>query len=887
MLRHSAIFLACILFTGPLPAAESDHPQKELTAYPLSGVIRIDGRLDEAIWSSPAITGFTQRDPLEGEPATQKTQVIVAYDKNAIYIGARLFDTAPDSIIHRLARRDDDVSADQFTIGIDAWLDHRTGFYFGITAGGSIRDGTLFNDTGTDGSWDGVWESAVQITDEGWFVEVRIPFSQLRYPDRPVHTWGINFRRQIERNREDAWYVAVPKASTGMVSWFAHLNGMEDISSPSRIELLPYSAAKNALTHPEDGNPFNDGNVFSGQMGLDFKLRLTSSLTLDGTINPDFGQVEVDPAVVNLSDFETFFPEKRPFFIEGRDIFRFGRGGTNSNWDFNWGDPNHFYSRRVGRKPQLHSPHDEPDYVSIPDGTSILGAAKLTGKLTEQWSLGIMSAVTGREFAETDSAGIRFMDEVEPLSSYNVIRAKREFDEGRHGLGILTNFMVRDLRSERLEGALSRTALDNGIDGWVTLDKDNTYVLTGWIASSTVTGDPDVLTSIKTSSPHYFQRPGADYLSIDSSATSLSGFSGRLYINKQKGNVIFNSALGTVSPGYEVNDMGFQRNSDQINWHIALGYRTFQPGKYFRDTFVTLATFRNWDYDGNRYGEGYFSFNSFTFLNYWSASFNLIYNPEVLNKNLTRGGVLTLNRPQQYVSLDVSSDGRKNLSFNFGLEQGRATRVYRSAYVGINFKPNATMQININPQYTVDITEASWIGRQEDATATATAGVRYLYAESTQKSFSLRTRLDWTFTPKLSLQLYAQPLIFAIDYKDYKELAASNSFRFNIYGQDAGSTITSATDSGGAISHTIDPDGAGPAPSFTIDDADFNFKSLRGNVVLRWEYRTGSVFYFAWTQTRSHVESIGAFDLAANSRTLLKADSDNIFLIKFTYWLTP
>ncbi|MCH8327411.1 MAG: carbohydrate binding family 9 domain-containing protein, partial [Candidatus Marinimicrobia bacterium] len=454
MLRRSTLFFIALFFIAPLSGAETDHPQKELTAYRLNGAIRIDGHLDEDIWSYPAITGFTQRDPLEGEPATQRTEVVVAYDDDAIYIGARLFDTAPDSIIHRLGRRDDNVSADQFTIGIDAWLDHRTGFYFSVSAGGSIRDGTLFNDSGTDDSWDGVWESAVQITAEGWFVEVRIPFSQLRYPDRPVHTWGINFRRQIERNREDAWFVAVPKASTGMVSWFAHLSGIKEISSPSRIELLPYSAGKNTLTHPAAGNPFTNGNDFSGQMGLDFKLRLSSSLTLDATVNPDFGQVEVDPAVVNLSDFETFFPEKRPFFIEGRDIFRFGQGGTNSNWNFNWGDPNHFYSRRVGRRPQL-GPERGYDYISRPDGTSILGAAKLTGKLTEQWSIGIMSAVTGREFARLDSAGARFSEEVEPLSSYNVIRAKREFDKGRHGLGILSAFMARDLRSDRLEGALS------------------------------------------------------------------------------------------------------------------------------------------------------------------------------------------------------------------------------------------------------------------------------------------------------------------------------------------------------------------------------------------------------------------------------------------------
>jgi len=186
----------------------------------------------------------------------------------------------------------------------------------------------------------------------------------------------------------------------------------------------------------------------------------------------------------------------------------------------------------------------------------------------------------------------------------------------------------------------------------------------------------------------------------------------------------------------------------------------------------------------------------------------------------------------------------------------------------------------------VDV-EAAWIGRFDDATASATAGTRYLFAESVQKSASIGTRLNWTFTPKLSLQLYAQPLIFAIDYFDYKELAESNSYTFNIYGKDAGSTLASSTGSDGATTHTIDPDGTGPAESFDLPDADFNFKSLRGNVVLRWEYRPGSVFYFAWAQNRSDIASVGEFDLGANTRDLLQAESDNIFLIKFTYWLAP
>ena len=566
---------------------QANHPAKELRAYPLQEIIRIDGILSEAIWNQPGATGFVQKNPVEGNPPSQRSEIVVAYDSRALYIGAKLYDSAPDSITRRLVRRDESATADKFLVGIDPWLDHRSGFYFTVNAAGSIEDGTLFNDDGLDGSWDGVWESAVEINAEGWFVEIRIPYSQLRFPDRPVHTWGINFSREIERHNEEDNWILVPKAASGRVSWFGHLTGIEGIERPAYIELLPYSAGKSAFSHPAEGNPFNDGSLLSGQAGLDIKFGVTSSLTLDATFNPDFGQVEVDPAVVNLSDFETFFPEKRPFFIEGRDIFRFGRGGVNNNWSFNYSNPDHFYSRRIGRAPQ-GSPTRGYDFSSIPSGTTILGAVKLSGKLTPEWSLGVVSAVTAREYARLDSQGIRFQEEVEPLSSYNIFRALREFKDGRHGLGILSTFMVRDLRTDNLRQTLTRSAVDTGIDGWITLDADRAYVVTGWFGSSRIAGEAGVIERIQRSSPHYFGRPDVDYLGVDPAATDLSGLAGRVYINKQKGNVVFNSGLAVVTPGYEVNDLGFQRSGDQINWHVALGYQTFEPGKVWRTTFLTL-----------------------------------------------------------------------------------------------------------------------------------------------------------------------------------------------------------------------------------------------------------------------------------------------------------
>ena len=863
----------------------ANHPAKELQAYPLKEIIRIDGILSEDIWNQPGATGFTQRDPIEGNTPSQRSEIVVAYDAQALYFGVKFYDSAPDSITRRLVRRDESTTADRFLMGIDPWHDHRTGFFFTVNAAGSIQDGTLFNDDGLDDSWDGVWESAVEINAEGWFIEIRIPYSQLRFPDRPVHTWGINFIREIERHNESDYWSLVPKAASGRVSWFGHLNGIEGIERPAYVELLPYSAGKSAFSHPAAGDPFNDGSLLSGQVGLDIKFGVTSSLTLDATFNPDFGQVEVDPAVVNLSDFETFFPEKRPFFIEGRDIFRFGSGGVNNNWSFNYGNPDHFYSRRIGRAPQ-GSPTRGYDFSSIPSGTTILGAAKLSGKLTPEWSIGVISALTAREYAEYDSQGVRFQEEVEPLSSYNIIRLLREFKDGRHGLGILSAFMVRDLRTENLARSLTRSAIDTGIDGWITLDEDRTYVVTGWLSSSRIAGEANVIEGIQRSSPHYFGRPDVDYLGVDTAATDLSGMAGRVYINKQKGNVIFNSGIAMVSPSYEVNDLGFQWNGDQINWHGTLGYQTFEPGKVWRTTFLAVATFRNWDFGGNNYGSGYFLISNGQLLNYWSANLQIFYNPETVNKNLTRGGVMTTQPPSFGTGGGISTDRRKAISLSLGFFLGRATREFRSINAGITWKPSSTMELSLNPSYSYDVTEATWVGTQSDPLAEATFGTRYLYAETVQRSFSMGTRLSWSFSPTLSLQLFAQPLIFAIDYFDYKELTATGSFDFNIYGRDGNSTIVGRT-TGDEITYTVDPDGAGPAGSFNIDNRDFNLKSLRGNAVLRWEYRPGSVFFFAWTHNRSDIASTGLFDLAGDINALMAAPGDNIFLLKFTYWLAP
>ena len=411
--------------------------------------ITLDGKLNEEAWKiNPGISSFIQRNPYEGKTSTQKTVVHIAYNDNAIYIAATMYDTDPDSIIARLTRRDVDIETDGFFVYLDPFSDRRSGFYFGVSAAGTQYDGILYNDDWEDASWDGVWESKINIDKEGWTVEMRIPLSQLRFQNKAENIWGINIKRIIARNNEEDFLVYVPKNESGFVSRFAELHGINNVKPSNGIEILPYVTTKAEYSHRDDNNPFNDGSKYTPAIGADFKMALGTNLTLNASANPDFGQVEIDPAVINLGDGETFFEEKRPFFIEGSKIFDFGAGGAIEYRSYDWGSPILFYSRRIGRNPQGRVPYS--DYSDIPNGTHILGAAKLTGKVFENWNIGAISALTGREYADYSLNGNKSGVEVEPLTYYGILRGQKEIDEGKYGIGFMSTLTLRMFKNDAL-----------------------------------------------------------------------------------------------------------------------------------------------------------------------------------------------------------------------------------------------------------------------------------------------------------------------------------------------------------------------------------------------------------------------------------------------------
>jgi len=877
-MKYSFIFLLCIITTAFTSSSEESIKNKPpVHAVRLAEPVHVDGLLNEPVWENEfGYSNFTQLNPLEGTEPTEKTVIRIAYDDEALYVSARMYDSAPDSIIARLSRRDMDYNSDSIYFIIDPYYDRRSGFFFGLNAAGTMSDGTLFNDEFSDNSWDGVWTGKINKDDFGWTAEMRIPFSQLRFKDKQEYLWGVNFFRIIERKKEDDFITYTPKNGSGFVSRFVDLTGIKNIHSLRNLELLPYARSKAAFTHPDADNPFNDGSEYTPAMGLDVKYGLGSNLTLDMTINPDFGQVEVDPAVVNLSDFETFYQEKRPFFIEGSSIFNFGQGGSRSHWGFNWGNPRFFYSRRIGRPPQGELLDN--DYADVPESANIIGAAKITGKVGKNWNIGTIHAVTSREHADMSLGGRKYQAEVEPATYYGVLRAQKEIDNGRHGIGILSTMTKRDFKDQTLQDDLNNDAYSFGLDGWTFLGSDKEWVISSWVGGTYLRANQQQMLNVQQSSRHYFQRPDAKHVWLDSSATSMTGTAGRILINKQKGNFIFNSALGFISPKFDVSDMGYMWSTDVINAHIAGGYKWTEPGKITRNISLLGSVFQSMDFDQNTIWKGIWQRGEFQFINYTYLIYSLAYNPQTVSNRRTRGGPLMLNPPGWQADINLGSDNRKPFIVKFDIHSYNQAKNDRSLSVGaeMEWKLRPNLTISFEPDMDWDIENTQWVDCFDDPFAVNTFAKRYVFASLKQKELSAGIRVNWTFTPKLSFQLYAQPLISTGDYTEFKELAKPKSYDFNIY--DSQNIIQNNDEL------QVDPDGSGPAEPFTFDNPDFDFKSLRGNAVLRWEYSPGSTLYLVWTQRRADSEYHGDFLFNRSFKKLWTTEADNIFMIKMTYW---
>jgi hypothetical protein len=871
------------LLPAPAAAQNDGHtPGATVAALRVTVPPAIDGELDDEAWAGaePA-TRFTQLDPEEGQPATERTELRVVFDDEAVYVGARMFDREAGLIARRLASRDDDSDADSIDIYLDPMHDHQTGATFRISAAGVQRDAVVFNDTWDDSSWDSVWHSAVSVDNQGWSAELRIPLSQLRFTFAERQTWGINAMRFIRRKNERAWLELVPKTQSGLASRMAHLTGMDGLRPKRHLALLPYSAGRAEFVQPSRaGNPFNDGSRAFLAAGLDLKWGVTSNLTLDGTVNPDFGQVEVDPAVVNLSEFETFFPEKRPFFLEGAQIFgNFGQMGANGFWGFNTSDPNIFYSRRIGRTPQM-SPSGE--FSDLPTATTILGAAKLTGKTRNGWSIGLMNAVTDRETARTEDKLVRGVETVEPLTNYFAFRMHRDLG-ARAGAGLIATAVSRRLDTGAMRDVLASSAYVFGGDGYWFLDADREWVITGKVAGSRVQGTPAMIARAQRAAQRYYQRPDAPHVTLDLSRRSLEGFNGRINLNRNRGLLQVNAALWGVSPGFESNDLGFHGSGDRFGGHTVVTWRDVTPGPIVREWSAWVAKWFTFNFNRDRQGDGINSNTWIQFRNYWNINGGIGLFREVLDDRLTRGGPSAINPNARRWNVNLNTDGRSlfSISTGYGQFSNEAGARNRNAHLSVNFKPSPRLTISSGPQWNDNSIFAQYVTTVEDATAAQTYGGRYIFGNLRQKQLTMTTRVNVILTPRLSLQVFAQPLVSVGDYDNFKELARPRTFDFLSYGATVGEIAYDAA----TEDYAVDPDGAGAAPRFTFDNPDFNFKSLRVNAVFRWELKPGSTFYAVWTRQQQDDANPGDFAIGRDTSALFSAPGDDIFLVKLAYWI--
>ncbi len=877
-------------------AGSSSHmaERPRVRAVRLRTPIQLDGRLDEAVWrTAPAAAGFRQTEPDPGSPATERTEVRFAYDGRALYIGARMYDSLGAAGVRtRLVRRDADAESDELSIIFDTFHDHLGRTEFDVNPSDVRGDAIGLGGSNPDASWDPVWKAATAIDSLGWTAELRIPFSQLQFPPDSVETWGLQILRSMSRVQERAEWAYWPVDQVGGPSRFGHLSDLRPPRTRRVLEAMPYAVVSSANQPIDAADPLARAHAMTYRVGGDLDYQLGSSLSLSATFNPDFGQVEVDPAVVNLSAFETFYPEKRPFFVEGSDLFSFG--GFNCYFCSNVSSLDLFHSRRIGRSPQGASlATDAGAYASVPDNTSILGAVKLTGRQAGGLSVGVLDAVTARERATVVSdGGRRFQQTVEPATNYFVGRAKHDFDDGNLVVGGIFTSVLRGTTDPGLEELLPRHAETAGLDGQAWWG-GKTYRLRAQVAASGVWGDSAAIRREQESSARYFQRPdrhrGGNGLfsdAFDPAATSLRGWAGHVRVAKESGSWLWEAALNVRSPGFESNDLGFLTQADYW-WMNANLFRQFtRPTSWYRSLRLIAGGQQQIDFDGDLTYRDVHAYAGITLPNYWGLSAFVIRGTSALDPTITRGGPVVRIPGFTYYSFDLSTDSRRALVAELSTnvtDRDVAPTAYRAS-LSLRFKPVSNLSLSAGPAYQRGTSDHQYVTAVEDPTATSFYGERYVFADLRQSQISMETRASVTFTPDLSLEVYLQPLVSSNRFSAFKEFAVPRKGRTLVYGRDVGTV--SVAGAGSAREYTVDPDGAGPAAPFSFADPNFTFHSLRANAVLRWQFRPGSTLFLVWTQDRSGEVPTGSLALGRDVGRIFDRPPADTFLAKVSWWTT-
>lgn len=873
-----------------------EFPVPSATAAVKRGAFALDGRVDDDAWrNATPVTELKQFDPDHAEPSSERIDVRFLFDEAALYVGARMYDKGgANGIISSVVRRDAFFNSDFFEVVIDGFHDHLGMAFFQVNPTGSRTDMQGNSNACCDDGWDPVWMAKTAIDNEGWSVEMRIPFSQLRFSRDSLQTFGLQIRRFIKRRNETAQWAMWTRNEQGGPARYGHLEGLRIAAAPKNLEILPYAATQAARVQADPADPFRAGTQSKIRFGADVKYLLTPNLTIDATINPDFGQVEVDPAVVNLTAFENFFSERRPFFISGSGVFNYG--GFNCRFCSNVASMQAFYSRRVGRAPTgADLATSQGAFADVPPSSPILGAAKLTGRTANGYTVGVLNAVTGTAFADVQRAdGSRTSRKVEPLSNFLVARLKKDYKRGDLVLGVIGTSLTRKLDTQ-FTPRLSQHAELLGAD-WNYQWGNRSYSFVGNVAASSVAGDPRVITARQRSSARFFQRPGRTIgatgffaTRLDSTATVLRGYGGHARLAKDAGNWQWETAMSVRNPGYETNDYSFLTKADYV-WNNANLIRLYNtPTRWYRSLIFLGGGQVQRNFSGDVTNNSMVQlFAETTTPQFWNVNAFVIHAPRgLIDDGLLRGGAAVRVEGSDVFQANVSTDSRKQWRVRTNPQLYRTTSGGggHTFDVQLSVQPSTRTSLSLGPSYTSNVSRFQYVRAVADPSATAFNGTRYIIADVAQRQLALDTRFNLTFTPTMTLELFAQPFLASGHFSHFKEFVAPRRSAFVELGVDRGTVVPSTNADGGVRGYTIDPDASGPAAPFMIGNPDFNFRSLRGNAVFRWEYHPGSTLFFAWTQQRADQAPNGDFNFARDRNALFSIKPDNVFLVKVSWWV--
>ena len=829
----------------------------------------IDGLINEKSWDAVDWSGdFVEREPDENTAPSEQTQFKIIYDKKFLYVAFRCFDKEPNKIVRRMSRRDG-FEGDWVEINIDSYFDKRSGFSFTSSVSGVKGDEFISNNGNEwDGSWNPIWYLSTHVDAEGWTAEVQIPFSQLKFGNNKEQIWGIQVQRRFFREEERSTWQRIPLDAPGWVSEFGELHGLHDIEPQRQLEIQPYVAAQMDSYPKENENPFRDGSDSRATTGLDAKIGITNDLTVDLTVNPDFGQVDADPAAIALDGFQIFFEERRPFFVENKNIFDFRFADNQDNL---------FYSRRIGRNPQGQASAADNEFVDQPKYSTILGAAKFSGKTKNGWSIGILESVTDNEYAEIDNNGDRREQIVEPLTNYFVGRAQKDFNNRNSYLGGIVTATHRNLLGDDLN-FLRKSAYSAGVDfqhNW----KNRKYYFQGNFVTSHVVGSPESITRTQYSLTHLFQRVDADHVEIDTSRTSLTGTGGRFEIGKSgMGHWRYNATVIWRSPELELNDVGFLRQADDIRQYASLSHQTLKPFGVFRRINTRFEQFASYDFEGN-FNRIQYSINSnANYKNNWNMNAQVVYKPRIFSNTILQGGPRFRFSEEIFKYVNFSSDGRKKFSFYGGIYHSRGkddSFSYLEYDGGINYQPFNALTISLSPNYSINKNRTQYVTEASD-----NGNPQYITADLDQRTLSATIRMNFNINPNLTIQYYGQPFISSGVYKSFNRVTdpIATDYRDRIYVYQPNQINFSSPEN----TYSIDENQDGIV-DYSFRNPDFSQVAFNSNLVLRWEYIPGSEIFLVWSQGLFGNASPREDLFAGLNNQLFNRRPENIFLIKATY----